>query len=126
MRAGWRVFLWIAGSLSLCLGVIGLFLPIMPTVPFVLLAAACYARASPRLHAWLLANRSFGPAIRQWEEHRAISRRAKYYALTLMAVSFPLSIFFVLGGKPWLQGTLFAIWIAVSLWLAYLPTREPE
>jgi len=61
-----RALLWSAGSLCVALGVIGLFLPVLPTTPFMLLAAACYARASERFYRWLLTHRVFGPTVREW------------------------------------------------------------
>lgn len=88
--------LWIIiGLTSLALGIAGVVLPLLPTTPFVLLAAYCFARSSPRLHAWLLANRTFGPLIRNWEQHRAIAPRAKLMAVASMAAVFGIS--FLLG-----------------------------
>ena len=73
--------LWLtAGMLFLGLGLLGVLLPILPTTPFLLLAAWCFARSSPRLHGWLLGHRLFGPPIRNWEENGAISRPAKRLA----------------------------------------------
>ena len=70
-----------AGFVSIGLGAIGAFLPLLPTVPFMILAAFCFARSSPRLEAKLLDHRQFGPHIRRWREHGAISRRGKVAAL---------------------------------------------
>ncbi|MEI6485373.1 MAG: YbaN family protein [Sphingomonadales bacterium] len=90
--------LWIIiGLTSLALGIAGVVLPLLPTTPFVLLAAYCFARSSPRLHAWLLANRTFGPLIRNWEQHRAIAPRAKLMAVASMAAVFGISF---LVGAP--------------------------
>lgn len=87
--------LWlIMGYLSLGLGAIGVVLPLLPTTPFVLLAAFCFAKSSPALHAWLLQHKSFGKAIRDWQEHRAISARAKLAALAMMALALGLSLLF--------------------------------
>ncbi|WP_165768600.1 YbaN family protein [Sandarakinorhabdus cyanobacteriorum] len=84
--------LWLLlGFTSLALGIAGIVLPLLPTTPFVLLAAWAFANGSPRLHAWLLANRSFGPLIRNWEEHGAISPRAKAFAIVSMAGVFAAS-----------------------------------
>ena len=69
----------------------GVVLPLLPATPFVLLSAYCFARSSPRLHGWLLAHKLFGPLIRNWEQHRAISPRAKLLAtlqLTARGVPF--------------------------------------
>lgn len=85
--------LWfLAGCLALALGILGIFLPLLPTTPFVLLAAACFARSSSRVHDWLLAHQSFGPLIRNWRDHGAISRRGKRAALLGMAAAFLLSL----------------------------------
>ena len=80
--------LWLAGGLmSLALGIIGAVLPLLPTTPFVLLAAFCFARSSPRLQAWLENDPRFGPMIENWRRHGAISVRTKIYSLGVMAVS---------------------------------------
>lgn len=82
-----RIF-WLAGGLiSLALGIVGAVLPLLPTTPFVLLAAFCFARSSPRLQAWLENDRHFGPMIENWRRHGAISVRTKIYSLSVMAVS---------------------------------------
>lgn len=93
MRPLWTVL----GLSALCLGFAGLVLPLLPTTPFMLLAAACFAKSSPRLHDWLVTHRLFGPAIRDWREYRAISRRAKRMALLAMAAAFGLSVVLGLG-----------------------------
>lgn len=87
-----RVLLWIAGSVALVLGVIGIALPGLPTTPFILLAAACYARASPRLHQWLLNHRWLGPPLRDWERHRSLTRRTKTVAVASMLVMVAVSV----------------------------------
>lgn len=75
------------GWLSLIVGIIGIFLPLLPTVPFVLLAAFCFSKGSPRLHLWLLARPHVGPMIRDWERNRSIPRRAKIAAtVTLLGL----------------------------------------
>lgn len=85
--------LWVAaGSLSLALGVAGAVLPLLPTTPFVLLSAFCYARGSRRLHDWLVTHPRFGPGIEAWSRHRAISRPAKHMALAAMAAALLVSL----------------------------------
>ncbi|MEI6419332.1 MAG: YbaN family protein [Sphingomonadales bacterium] len=84
--------LWIAaGCTCVALGAAGVVLPLLPTTPFVLLAAWCFARSSPRLHDWLLAHRLFGPLISNWRQHRAISRTAKRASLASMAAVLGIS-----------------------------------
>ena len=83
-RPTWQRVLWLlAGGISLLLGIAGIFLPLLPTTPFVLLAAACFSRGSTRCEAWLLHHPRFGPAVRDWREHRAVPLRAKQLALVM-------------------------------------------
>jgi uncharacterized membrane protein YbaN (DUF454 family) len=88
------------GWLSLALGVIGIFLPLLPTVPFLLLASACFARSSPRFHSWLLNHPTLGPPIVDWQQHRRIRPRAKIMALSMMALSFSYLLFFTTMPLP--------------------------
>ncbi len=103
--------LWLAAGLAFtALGIIGAFLPVMPTTVFLLAAAACFARSSPRLHGWLLGHPVFGPPIRNWEDHRAISRPAKRLAVGSMAAVFALSLLLGLSWEVLLaQGLLIAV-----------------
>lgn len=72
---------WVAlGLLSLACGLVGIFLPLLPTVPFLLLSAFCFARSSARLHGWLVDHPRLGPPIRDWNERGAVSPRAKWFA----------------------------------------------
>lgn len=89
-----RYFYLAAGYLSLTLGGIGILLPLLPTVPFMILAAFCFARSSPRLEAWLVEHRHFGQHIKAWREKGAISRRGKTAALAAFAASVVLSFAF--------------------------------
>jgi uncharacterized membrane protein YbaN (DUF454 family) len=82
----------VAGWFSLALGAVGAFLPVLPTTPFVILAAFCFSKSSPRLHAWLLSNKSLGPYIRAWQERRVIPPRAKVTAIVLLAASLAFSL----------------------------------
>ena len=87
---------WLAGGgFFLGLGLLGVVLPVLPTTPFLLLAAGCFARSSPRLHRWLLDHPVFGPPIRNWEDNGAISRKAKRLAVGSMAGVLIVSV--VLG-----------------------------
>lgn len=112
------------GFAFVALGAAGAFLPVLPTTPFLLLAAACFVRSSPRFHARLLANRTFGPYLRQWQEDRTVPLHAKRKAYTVVVLTFALSIYFV--DATWLRLTLVAIGGALLLFLRWLPTtREP-
>jgi uncharacterized membrane protein YbaN (DUF454 family) len=111
---------WLLAYVSLGLGLVGIVLPGLPTVPFVLLAAFAAARGSQRLHAWLLAHRQFGPVIRDWETQGAVSRRAKRLATAMIAAS--AVIMFLTAPKIWMAATGTAIMAVVASWL----WRRPE
>ena len=118
-----RGLLWLAGSLSLLLGLIGVLLPGLPTTPFVLLAAACYAKASPRLHAALLQHRLTGPLLRDWEKHRSLTRRTKTIAVVSMLVMVSFSIW-SFQHRPIAQAVLVVLG-AVGAWVVLrIPTRK--
>lgn len=118
-----RGLLIAAGMLSLLCGIIGLLLPVVPTTPFVLLAAACFARSSTRFHDMLLKNRIFGPLIREWEQHRSIPYRTKLWAIALMSVTLGTSIVFFV--KPVeLKAALTVLGIGVAVWLYRIPSRR--
>lgn len=85
-----------AGHLCVALGVIGAFLPVMPTVVFMILAATCYARGNPALRKRLLAHPTFGPPIRDWEQDRAISLRGKILGIVMVTAGFASSAFLVI------------------------------
>ena len=113
--------------LFVLLGFIGALLPIMPTVPFILLAAACFAKSSPRMHSWLLNHRKFGPIVRDWEQKRCISRKMKVWAVTTMTLGGGTSVWlFVPPGWPsWVTfGCFLAGDIVVILWKECPPETE--
>ncbi len=118
-----RALLWIAGSLSLVLGVIGIVLPGLPTTPFILLAAACYAKASPRLHAWLLNHRWFGPMLRDWESDRSLTRRTKTVAVVSMLVMVGFSVW-TFHGRTAVQLVLLVTGAIGAFVVLRIPTRK--
>lgn len=118
-----RAVFILAGSLCVLLGLIGLVLPIMPTTIFLILAAACFARASTRFYNLLLNSPAFGPAIREWRSHRSIPWRTKLVALAITAASFAVSIFLFLSDPRW-QAGMAVVGVAVLVMLARIPSRD--
>lgn len=113
---------WLLAYASLALGVIGIVVPGLPTVPFVLLSAFAAARGSQRLHARLLADRRFGPMIRDWQSQGAVSRRAKWLATTMMSAC--AVVMFLTAPKLWMAATGTGIMTVVATWLWLRP--EPS
>lgn len=111
-----------AGFVCVALGVIGIFVPLLPTTPFMLLAAACFARGSRRFHDWLLANRTFGPLIHEWQRHRSIPRRTKVAAIALMGATLAVSIVFFVR-PTWLKIVLALFGLALAAWMYRIPSR---
>lgn len=103
----------IIGTISLALGIIGIFLPLLPTTPFLLLTAALYFRGSPRLYQWLLSHKHLGPYIRNFRENKAIPLRAKIISLTLMWGTMLYCIFFLIP-LVWVKVLMFLIAAGVT------------
>lgn len=87
-----RIFLLTLGAACIAIGALGVVMPILPTTPFLLLAALCFARSSPRLHRWLLGHHLFGPLIADWKDHGAIAPTTKAVALATMAAALGASV----------------------------------
>lgn len=95
MKAPHRIFFLIAGFTALSAGVVGAFLPILPTTPFILLAAFCFSRSSPRLHRWLREHQIFGKLVQDWEEKGSVARKPKLIATAMIIVLFGYTLIFV-------------------------------
>lgn len=120
-----RVLYLAAGSACLVLAIIGIVTPVLPTTPFVLLAAACYARGSERFHRRLLASPRFGPLIIEWEQHHSIPLRVKLTAIAMMATTLSISIVFFV--EPlWLKALLAAFGIGLATWMYRIPSRDAK
>ena len=115
-----RLFLVAAGFVCTALAVVGIFLPLLPTVPFLLLAAACFARSSERFHTWLLNHPQLGPMLRGYLEGRGIPLRAKLVSLALLWFAIPVSVLFFIP-QLWLDILLITIGLAVTVYLVRLP-----
>ncbi len=116
-----RGLLFAAGLLSVGLGVLGVFLPVLPTTPFMILAAACFAQSSDRFYQWLLNHRVFGQMIRDWREHGTIPLRAKLIAIPLIVLTIGASILFVVPLLP-VKILLGCIGLGVIVFLLRMPT----
>lgn len=119
----WRWLLIGIGWIALALGLIGALLPLLPTTPFALLAAACFARASERCHNWLMAMPVLGPAITDWQTSRGVSAGNKALALGLLWPGMILTITTVMPSVA-VAGLLLGIASIVTVVLLRLPTRR--
>jgi uncharacterized membrane protein YbaN (DUF454 family) len=123
-RSAIRRWLLRAAGLALVgLAAIGVIVPGLPTTPLLLLAAAAFARSSPRLHAWLLANPVFGPLIREWQETRTVPARAKVIAIGMIILVGGSSLIFFVH-HPVGRVVMAASLLVIMLWLAQLPSRK--
>jgi uncharacterized membrane protein YbaN (DUF454 family) len=115
-----RILFLCLGWLFVALGIVGAFLPVLPTTPFLLLAVGCFARSSPRLEAWLLDHPKFGPPLRNWRQKGAIARKAKIAAFSLMTVSYAV---FWFGTSPplWRAALVAAVMLGSATFIATRP-----
>ncbi|MBA3623338.1 MAG: YbaN family protein [Methylibium sp.] len=117
----WHRALWLAaGGLALAAGIVGIFLPLLPATPFVLLAAYCFSRGSARCERWLLEHPRFGPMVRDWRMHRAMPLRAKQTAIVMMAFGSAWAWWLLPPPWSWLPAACCTL---VALWMWRLPTR---
>jgi uncharacterized membrane protein YbaN (DUF454 family) len=123
-----RTLWFVAGTLCMVLGAVGMVLPLLPTTPFLLAAAACYYKSSERMHRWLLTNKWFGEYIRNYTEGKGLTKKTKITALTVLWATILFSTVFMLHRLlpanlllP-LQLVMIAIAVAVSIHILRLPT----
>jgi uncharacterized membrane protein YbaN (DUF454 family) len=121
MKKTIKYFWLLLGLITLALALLGVFLPLLPTVPFLLLAAFFFARSSEKLHTWLLNHHLFGQMIADWHERGAIDRKAKYFAT--LSIALVLSISFFLDVKAYV---IYIQVILLSLVLLFIWTRPDE
>lgn len=117
-----RAIYYVVGCLMIVLGIIGAILPVMPTVPFLLVASWCFARSSPRFHHWLHNHKVFGPPIKKWEEQGVISPFVKFLAVGGMTVGF---CWFLLLAKPalWLAVATIIVLVLISIYILTRPSH---
>lgn len=111
----------IVGWIFFVLGLIGALLPVMPTAPFILLAAGCWARSSKRFHFWLINHKFFGKFVRDWERNRAVPRYAKWLASIMMAASTAMMFYRLPQDLQWLAWGLAVVCTGVAIYLFRLP-----
>ena len=111
------------GWICVVLGVVGIFLPLLPTTPFILLAAWCFAKSSPRFHRWLTSHPKLGPIVHTWQSGEGISRALRNRVLAVMWASMLLSMWIV--GKWWSVALLSSIGAAVSIYILRQPIAKP-
>jgi hypothetical protein len=118
-----RVLLIAAGSVSLGLGVLGVFVPLLPTTPFLLLAATCYVNSSPRLYDWLMNSPRLGRYLRDYRSGAGVPRQAKVVSISLLWLTIGFSVVFVVA-VLWLRVLLLLIAVGVTWHLLSLPTSR--
>lgn len=125
MKSVVKIMLIVIGTICVILGIAGIFLPLLPTTPFLLLAAFCYSRSSARFYHWLITNRWFGEYIRNYREGRGMPLKQKVIALSLLWLTMSYSIWFVVS-QWWVQLILLSIAVSVTIHLVRMKTFRPE
>lgn len=118
------MLLKIVGLFFVALGIVGAILPILPTTPFILVAAACFAKSSPYLYDKLLSNRIFGPLIRDWREHKSIPKRGKQIALLSILLAVAWSCFIL--DDLYLQFLVIGLVVWPIIFIYKLPLTETK
>ena len=125
VRKLFRFFLLGLGLFFTGLGVAGIFIPLLPTTPFLLLAAACFARSSERFHNWLTEHEQLGPFIKGYLDGSGVPMRAKIVALTLIWLTLPISALMLLS-NPWLKMLALILAVSLTVYIFNLPTRQED
>ena len=120
-----RALLIILGTLCVALGVLGMFLPVLPTTPFLLLAAACYARSSERFYHWLMTNRWCGEYIRNYREGRGIPLKQKALTILLLWLTIGSTAWLAIS-QWWVRWILLGIAVGVTIHLVKIKTYKPK
>lgn len=121
-----RALLVIAGVVSVGLGLVGAFVPVLPTTPFLLLAAACFVRSSHRLHHWLLSNRLFGDYLRRYRDGEGLPLASKLATLALLWATLAVSAFVAVPTRLWwVRLLLLAVGTGVTVHVLRIKTRQP-
>ena len=113
----------VVGTIALVIGAIGLFLPVIPTTPLVILAAACYYRGSERLHNWILSSRWIGDTVKNYQEGRGLTRDTKVRAISMMWAMTLISAWFFVS-NPVVRVAIICVVMGVTVYLVRLPTLE--
>ncbi|KGA60429.1 DUF454 family protein [Proteus vulgaris] len=119
-----RILLIIAGWLCVGLATLGVILPVLPTTPFLLLAAWCFSRSSIRFHYWLLYRSWFGPYLRYWQTHRAMPKGAKPKAILMILLTFAISLWLV--SMLWVRILLLIILACLLIFMWRLPVNDQQ
>ena len=120
-----RYLLIIFGTIFLGFGIIGIFFPVLPTTPFLLLAAACYARSSKRVYDWLMNNKWFGTYIKNYREGRGVPLKFKIFTISLLWLTILFSVFFVINNF-WIKIILILIAIGVTIHILTIKTYKQK
>lgn len=119
-----RALLIVLGTLCVALGVLGIFLPVLPTTPFLLLAAVCYARSSERFYHWLMANRWCGEYIRNYREGRGVPLKQKVLTISLLWLTIGSTAWLAIS-QWWVRWILLGIAVGVTIHLVKIKTYKP-
>lgn len=120
-----RYLLILLGTIFLIIGIVGLFIPVFPTMPFLIISGLCYINSSRKLYQWLISMKHFGPHVKNYVEHRSILRKYKYYSLLSIWIPAPITILFIVRDWRYRLLSLFTAFI-VSLHIISLKTIDDD